>query len=62
MLTLPKLDSRFRAWLLDSYHTRVYSKTGQAPSDRWTAGDFLPRLPESQEQQVQLAATIRSDM
>ncbi len=45
VLTLPELDSRFRAWLLDTYHTRVHGETGQAPSDRWGAGGFLRVSP-----------------
>ncbi len=58
VLTLPELDSRFREWLLDTYHTRVHSETHQAPSDRWEAGGFLPRLPESQEQMDLLLLTV----
>ncbi len=58
VLTLPELDSRFRAWLLDTYHSRVHGETHQAPSDRWGAGGFLPRLPESQQQLDLLLLTV----
>ena len=29
---------------------RVHRETGQTPADRWAAGDWLPRLPESLEE------------
>ncbi len=58
VLTLPELDSRFRAWLIDTYHARVHGETGQAPHGRWEAGGFLPRLPESQEQLDLLLLTV----
>ncbi len=48
-LTLPELDARLRAWLLDGYHRRIHGETKQPPADRWAAGGFLPRLPESLE-------------
>ena len=58
LLTLPALDARFRAWLLDDYHARAHGETGQPPMARWEAGGFLPRLPESLEQLDLLLLTV----
>jgi putative transposase len=57
-LTLPALDMRFHAWLLDTYHDKVHSETGQAPAHRWEAGGFLPRMPASLEQLDLLLLTV----
>lgn len=57
-LTLPEFEARWRTWLLDTYHQRVHSETGQAPHARWTAGGWLPRLPESFEQLDLLLLTV----
>lgn len=58
MLTLPKLEERFRSWLLDEYHRRSHGETRQAPAERWAAGGFLPRMPESLEQLDLLLLTV----
>lgn len=58
LLTLPELDARFRAWLLDNYHQRVHSETGIAPQARWEATGFLPRLPASLEHLGLLLLTV----
>lgn len=57
-LTLPEFEARWRTWLLDEYHGRVHSETGQTPHARWTAGGWLPRLPESLEQLDLLLLTV----
>jgi putative transposase len=57
-LTLPEFEARWRTWLLDEYHQRVHSETGQTPHARWTAGGWLPRLPESLEQLDLLLLTV----
>ncbi len=57
-LTLPEFEARWRTFLLDEYHQRVHSETGQAPHTRWTAGGWLPRLPESLEQLDLLLLTV----
>ena len=49
-LTLEELDARFRTFLLDNYHRREHSETKERPVERWEAGGFLPRMPESLEQ------------
>jgi putative transposase len=62
-LTLAKLDSRFRTFLLDVYHRRECAETKTAPAERWETNGFLPRMPESLEQLdlllVQVAKTRR---
>ena len=57
-LTLPEFEARWRTWLLDAYHGRVHSETGQPPHARWTAGGWLPRLAESLEQLDLLLLTV----
>jgi len=58
VLTLPALDDRVLAFLLDEYHRRVHSETGCAPQARWEAGAFLPHLPDSLEQLDLLLLTV----
>lgn len=57
-LTLPEFTGRFRDWLLDDYQHRVHGETGETPAARWTAGGFLPRLPDSSEQLDLLLLTV----
>jgi putative transposase len=49
-LSLTALDTHFQTWLLEDYHQRQHSETKMAPLQRWEAGGFLPRMPESLEQ------------
>ena len=49
-LSLTALDTHFQTWLLEDYHHRYHSETKMAPLQRWEAGGFLPRMPESLEQ------------
>lgn len=49
VLTLAQFEQRFVAWLLDEYHARVHSETKWVPQERWEAGGFLPRMPDSLE-------------
>jgi putative transposase len=49
-LTLPDLDDRLRAFLLDVYHRRACAETKMRPAERWEGSGFLPRMPESREQ------------
>jgi len=66
-LTLPELDARFRAFILDVYHRRECSETKMPPVARWEANAFLPRMPESLEQldllliRVAKARQVRAD-
>ena len=57
-LTLPAFEERFRNWLLSDYHHRIHSETGCRPQDRWEAGGFLPRMPDSTEQLDLLLLTV----
>ncbi len=57
-LTLPELDARFRAWLLDEYHRRMHGETKQPPAECWAAGGFLPRMPDSLERLDLLLLTV----
>jgi putative transposase len=58
VLTLPELDARFRAWLLGEYHHRIHGETKQSPEERWAAGGFLPRMPDSLERLDLLLLTV----
>jgi putative transposase len=57
-LTLPAFEEQFRTWLLTSYHHRVHSETKCQPQDRWEAGGFLPRMPDSAERLDLLLLTV----
>ncbi len=57
-LTLPAFEQKFRTWLLEEYHHRVHSETKCKPADRWEAGGFVPRMPDSKEQLDLLLLTV----
>ncbi|MGH2493731.1 MAG: Mu transposase C-terminal domain-containing protein [Ktedonobacteraceae bacterium] len=57
-LTLSAFEARFRAWLLEDYHYRPQKEINGAPQERWEAGGFLPRMPESLEQLDLLLLTV----
>ena len=57
-LTLSQLDAAVGRFVVGDYHRRVHPETGQAPADRWAAGGWLPRMPESLEQLDLLLLTI----
>jgi putative transposase len=46
-LTLSQLDAAVGRFVVHDYLRRVHPETGQTPADRWAAGGWLPRLPES---------------
>lgn len=46
-LTLEQFTARFEAFLHDTYHRRDHGTTGEPPTERWTAGGFLPNVPET---------------
>jgi len=58
LLTIPELDARLRAFLVDDYHHRPHGETRLPPQARWEAGGFLPRLPETLEQLDLLLLTV----
>jgi len=49
-LSFDELDRRLRTFLLEEYHHRFHGETKSTPLDRWGAGGFLPRMPDSLEQ------------
>jgi len=57
-LTLSDLDGRFREFLLEVYHRREHGETKRPPQQRWEAGGFLPRMPDSLEQLDLLLLTV----
>jgi putative transposase len=57
-LTLSELDDAVGRYIVDTYHHRIHPGTGQAPVDRWTAGEWLPRMPESLEELDLLLLTV----
>ncbi len=58
VLTLAELDDRLHRFVVEEYHRRVHGETELAPQDRWEAGGFLPRLPDSAEQLDLLLLTV----
>ncbi len=44
------LEDQFRTFLLEVYHRSPSAETAVPPVERWEAGGFLPRMPESLEQ------------
>lgn len=61
LLTLRQLDERFHQWLVEVYHHRIHSETGQPPLERWSASDELPWMPDSEEQLNLLLLTATED-
>jgi putative transposase len=57
-LTLATFAPRLQTFLLDDYHQRIHSETGQAPQARWEGGAFVPRLPDSLAQLDLLLLTV----
>jgi len=57
-LTLPAFEQRFQTWLLLDYHHRVHEETKCKPAERWEAGGFVPRMPDSLEQLDLLLLTV----
>ena len=58
-LTLAELDAAIGAVHRRGSTThRVHSETGQPPQQRWEAGAFLPRMPDSLEQLDLLLLTV----
>jgi putative transposase len=47
--SLSELDAAAGEFIVGNYHLRPHSKTGQSPVTRWTAGGWLPRMPDSVE-------------
>jgi putative transposase len=58
VLTLADLAARIEGYLIHDYHRKPHRETGCAPQDRWDAGGFLPRLPQSLQQLDLLLLTV----
>ena len=57
-LSLSELDAAVGEFIVGDYHLRPHSETGQSPVTRWTAGGWLPRMPESLEALDLLLLTV----
>ena len=58
VLTMSVFEAELQRFLLDQYHQRPHSETGEPPQARWEDGGFLPRLPESLEHLDLLLLTV----
>jgi putative transposase len=56
-LSLSDLDHQLRGFVI-GYNHRLHGETGQAPQDRWAAGGFVPRIPDSLETLDLLLVTV----
>jgi len=57
-ITLPELDRLLGAFFVEVYHRRAHTETKTSPSERWEAGGFLPRMPDSLERLDLLLLTV----
>jgi len=49
-LTLETFSILLEKFIVEEYHNKVHSATGEQPLERWQNGGFLPHLPSSLEQ------------
>ncbi len=49
LLNLADMNRAFREFLLACYHLRKHGETKMPPQERWEAGGFLPRMPDTLE-------------
>ena len=59
-MTLTQLDDAVGEWIVGTYLQRRHPETGQPPAQRWAAGGWLPRMPESLEALDLLLLTVRT--
>jgi putative transposase len=57
-LTLAELDAAIGTFLRDVYNLTQHSETRMPPQQRWEAGAFIPRMPDSLEQLDLLLLTV----
>jgi putative transposase len=57
-LTLAEMTAELEKFLVDEYHKETHTTTGFRPQERWTAGGFLPQMPESLERLDLLLLTV----
>jgi putative transposase len=58
VLLVSAFEAELQRFILDQYHQRRHSETGEPPQARWESGGFLPRLPESLEHLDLLLLTV----
>jgi putative transposase len=58
LLTLSAFETHLQQFILEQYHQRSHSETGEPPQARWEGSGFLPRLPESLEHLDLLLLTV----
>ena len=57
-LTLAELDAAIGTFVREVYNLTPHGETGMAPQQRWEAGAFIPRMPDSLEQLDLLLLTV----
>jgi putative transposase len=57
-LTLAELDQAIGTFIREVYNLTPHGETGMAPQQRWEAGAFIPRMPDSLEQLDLLLLTV----
>ncbi len=57
-LSLAELDEAIGEFIIERYHLRTHSETREPPAERWLAGGWLPRMPDSLEQLDLLLLTV----
>jgi putative transposase len=57
-LTLAELDAAIGTFIREAYNLTPHGETGMAPQQRWEAGAFIPRMPDSLEQLDLLLLTV----
>ncbi len=57
-LTLAELDEAIGLFIRDIYNVSPHGETGIPPQQRWEAGAFIPRMPDSLEQLDLLLLTV----
>ncbi len=57
-LSLSQLDAALGQFIRATYNAREHPETRQSPADRWVAGGWLPRMPDSLEQLDLLLLTV----
>ena len=60
VLTLTQLDEAVGEWVTGTYLHRGHPETQQPPAQRWAAGGWLPRMPESLEALDLLLLTVET--
>jgi putative transposase len=57
-LTLAELDEAIGTFIREVYNLTPHGETGMPPQQRWEAGAFIPRMPDSLEQLDLLLLTV----